>query len=281
MKRSLLILCLLFFLPLWAQEDITILSQKDWINNQVTFDITTLLPAGELKPTNRFEAEQTIESEAPDLISHALSDLVVDSWDTIGTLYYRDPHFYGDLENLISGYNKTFSKTSQDMKEFIVRYTLNFNPDLVSLLVSHDRPITPDYLSSLSSNKEEFTGLIIYAGIPTPFHGTDEESLLAPALFPTIYDEEMNLIFDKTFVEPEYIKKWGMVQYSEEIPHTFLETRERIGMKPIKISLRQVYGRNKCDLIISKDDGDLILSSATVSNWLKEGRIIIIFKEDG
>lgn len=240
------------------------------------FDLSTPLPSKEMKPTHRFEAEQFLVSRAPDIISQSLKDLPIDSWDTVGSLYFKDPLFYASLEKLISRQNKTFSKTSQDMRDFVIRYTLEFYPDLISLLISHDSPITPDYLSSLSTRNEEFTGLVIYAGASVPYHGHTEEALLQPALFPCVYDEDMNLVFDKTFVDPEFIKHWGMVQYDHHIPETFLETEERVGVKPFKISLREVFGKNRCDMIISKEDSELILSSTQYVNWLREGRILVI-----
>jgi hypothetical protein len=276
MKKRFVILLLFPLLWIWGEDNITVTSREDWFNGDIIFDISTKLPSGEMKPTNRFEAEQAIESEAPDLISKALKDLKIDSWKTIGSLYFEDPLFYSALEELIGSNNKTFSKTSQDMKEFIIRYTIDFYPQLISLFISHDRPVDPDFLSTLNHRKEDFTGLVIYAGDSVPYHGNDEKIFLEPALFPSVYDEKMNLVFDKTYVEPDYLKQWGMVMYSDEIPDSFLETRERIGMKPIKISLREVFGRNKCDLIISEEDRSLILSSALSSNWLKEGRILII-----
>ncbi|MDC7223148.1 MAG: hypothetical protein PQJ60_05360 [Spirochaetales bacterium] len=280
MKRNIPLHSLLFALfliaPLYGEETLSLSYHEDWLQGEVVFDISVALPTGEMKPTNRFVAEQTIESEAPGLITDALRGLVVDSWDSIGSLCYGDTHFYGELEQLISGQNKVFSKTTPDMKEFTIRYKLPFFPDLISLFLAHDRPVTPDHLTSMGRTEEEFTGLVIYAGDPAPYHGTKENNLLEPALFPTFYDEEMKLIFDKTYIEPEALKNWGMVQYSVNVPEDFLEIRERVGMKPLKISLREVYGKNGCDLILSRKDGQQILSSTEISDWLKEGRILII-----
>ncbi len=273
---GILLIILWLLAPLYSEENITIETREDWMGGEILFDISVALPSGEMKPTNRFVAERAIESEAPGLISEELRDLSVDSWDKMGSLYYSNTSFFGRLENLIDNSNKVFSMTSPDMKRFIIRYKLNFFPDLVSLFIAHDRPVTPDYISTLGSDQESFTGLAIYAGDPVGYHGTDGKILLEPALFPAVYDEDMNLIFDKTFVEPEFIKSWGMVQYTDTIPDSFLETRDRIGMKPLKISLREVYGRNKCDPVISREDGSMILSSLEISNWLREGRVLII-----
>ena len=276
MKKNLSLFFLLLLSSLFAEEKLSLDYHEDWLKGEIIFDISVTLPTGEMKPTNRFVAEQTIESEAPGLIADALVNFRVDSRNSLGSLYYSDVLFYNKLEELIGGQNKIFSKTSPDMKEFIIRYSLKFYPDLVSLFLAHDRPVSPDYLAAMGADDEQFTGLVIYAGDPVPDHGTDEQALLEPALFPTVYDEDMNRIFDRTYMEPESLLQWGMVQYSEEIPDTFLETRERIGMKPMKISLREVYGNNSCDLIISREDGRMILSSTEFSDWLKEGRVLII-----
>jgi hypothetical protein len=275
-KRIVPILLFLFSLSLFAEETPVVEYNEDWLKGEIIFDISVNLPTGEMKPTNRFVAEQNIESHASGLITEALKNLLVDSWSDLGSLYYNDPLFYSKLEKLISDQNKIFSKSTPDMKKFIIRYRLSFFPDLISLFLFHDRPVTPDQLTTMKRTEEEFSGLVIYAASPVLTHGTDENALLKPALFPRVYDENMNLIFDKTYVKPESLKQWGMVQYSNEIPDSFLETRERIGMKPLKISLREIYGKNDCDLIISQEDGSRILSSTEISDWLREGRILII-----
>ena len=275
-KKYVALFFLLMAFSLYGEDELSMEYKEDWLRGEVIFDISVKLPTGEMKPTNRFVAEQFIESEAPGLIADALVNFRVDSRNSLGSLYYSDVLFYNKLEELIGGQNKIFSKTTPDMKEFIIRYSLKFCPDLVSLFLSHDRPVAPDYLAAVRSDDEQFTGLAVYAADPVPFHGSDEMVKLNPALFPTVYDEDMNLIFDKTFVEPESLLEWGMVQYSQDIPDTFLETRERIGMKPMKISLREVYGNNGCDLIVSREDGQMILSSTEFSDWLRKGKVIII-----
>ncbi len=278
MKNGMIIFFLSFLvLPaLSGQEDLSVETHTNWMKGEILFDISVALPSGEMKPTNRFVAERTIESEAPGLISQELREIAVDSWEKMDTLYFSDTTFISQLEDLIDNSNTVFSKTSQDMKRFLIRYRLDFYPDIVSLFLAHERPVTPDFTSTMGRTDESFTGLAIYAGDPVRFHGTDEEILLEPALFPAVYDEDMNLIFDKTFVEASAIRDWGMVQYTDQIPDSFLETRDRIGMKPLKISLREVFGRNKCDPVISAADAGMILASQQFSDWLKEGRVLII-----
>ena len=123
-------------------------------------------------------------------------------------------------------------------------------------------------------NYGQFTGLIIYIPKTLPLYGKEVNGELTKVLFPRIYDEDMNLILDYSMVSPEYMKKWGMVIYGNSFDENIYQSR--IGITPLRIVARSIYGKNNCDIIISKEEADKIIGTNENLKIISQSRILVI-----
>lgn len=258
-----------------STEEITVEKIVNWQDGTVIFDLSAPIDEKSLKPTSRFEAEQLIETQAPYLIIDSLADITYDSWNTLNEIIEINPDIYHELENLSSGLIKTFSKTSEEMDLFTIRYTLNIYPEFVSLFVKHQRNLTIDSYIGFENEESEFTGIVIYAGDYYNVHGSEIETMLNPSLFLKIFSEEsMEIIYQKEFLTPQALSQWGMVQYSNTTD--FTNYSDRVGTRPLRINARSLFGKNGTDIIISEEDAKQILSIEAISHLLRDGKVVII-----
>jgi outer membrane protein OmpA-like peptidoglycan-associated protein len=71
---------------------------------------------------------------------------------------------------------------------------------------------------------------------------------------------------------------YNMVQYDYSNDED--RYRERVGMRPLHITARQIFGQNFTDPVISRTDALRILSEPQNLRLLKEGRVVILLDQD-
>jgi hypothetical protein len=99
-----------------------------------------------------------------------------------------------------------------------------------------------------------------------------------PCLFPVLYDEETNPVLNKWMCDPEYLKKWGMVVYSESNDET--EFLNRIGLYPLRTMVHQIFGKYNSDILLPDDVVKKLLSNKANRAMLQQGRILIIIEPE-
>lgn len=229
-----------------------------------------------MKPSHRFQTEQYIESKAPYMITEELGNITVDSLNKMSDLLYSDPLFYTSVEEQIGKMNKTFSRSTADMRHFTLRYTMPFFPFLIELFPLQEEAKELNFFTPLDYRREEFTGIIIYAQGLYPLQGTDREVEPQPALFPKLLNENLDVVYERSMVNPDSLRRWGMVRYSREATMDPARWREQIGTKPLQISARGLYGKYPTNIILSEEDCRLILANESTNHLLQEGRVLIL-----
>jgi len=251
----------------------------DWGGGNIILDITAELPdTGQALPAGRYLTEQEILKNLPVVTREQLMPLSIDSWHTISS-YMKEvnPEIFRPLEELYQQLERRYSKATPDLKEITMRFQLRLYPDVVNLFIKHTTPQTIPRLLEYEPTKE-FSGIVIYAKELLPLHGTPEEAGLQPCLFPRIYDEEMNLVFESEMVAPRTLQRWGMVAYTKESNDNSFQNRiGRQGLEPLRIMARGVFGRNHTDLIIPNSAARKILALEENRQLLREGRVLIIY----
>jgi hypothetical protein len=96
-----------------------------------------------------------------------------------------------------------------------------------------------------------------------------------PALFPRIWDEQMNLLLDKGMCAPESLARWGMVGYSQAVDDPAADLR--VGNVPLRLAARGVFGDNDTDIVISMDGARQLLALPENIALLQTGRIVIVY----
>jgi hypothetical protein len=271
--------CLFFLLILnvsflSAQSELKISSHIDWFTAQFQRDITAPIEEEPNQPTGRYKTEQYIARETPVITGQVLQDLRVDSTHMISSLITENPVLLRQLENLSQKMEKVFTTATADRKFLTVRYTFSIFPDLAELIIKHTKPY-PSPVIPLYTSNEDFSGIIIYAAEKLPYQGNVEQQvLLNPCLFPRLYDSSMNLIHSVEMTEPEAVKKWGNAGYTYSFD--LAESRERIGIYPLRTMASMVYGKNRTDLILPDEVVKKLISSEHNRNLLRQGRVVII-----
>ena len=237
-------------------------------------------------PSGRNQAEEILREEYLGLIRPLLLSLQVDSSSTVEDLIQRGDFNLRELDNICLDARAIPPGFSTDFTRFTGRYTLDLS-SLSAALVRHqqagqvDRPIIP----SPSAN---YTGIIIIADHLLPIHGRNTNALLQPCLFPKIWDNDMNLIYERNLTD-HIITGSGqnsMVRYtrSDNIFHPTPSGLEEgliavVGERPLRIFARSVYGLHPTDPIIDRADAQLILSTENNRRLLQEGRVVMVINE--
>ena len=271
------LLSLLILLPLVAVagEEIEFDSRIDW--RKSTFIIEAQIDLSKqdsFVPRARAQSEQLVEQRLPITFRRTLAGLIVDSYYTAGELAADSPELVRAINNLTYKNTKTFSHISNDLQRFSVTYTYNFYPDIIDIFTFHKRPYNPPRILSYVPTSA-FSGIVIYMKDNFPVHGEQgRTSKLQPCLFPKIYDTEMDLIYEKGMVDPDVLREWGMVAYSDSLD--LKQYQNRIGINPLKVLGRGIFGRNYSDIIIDKETAQKILFQPENRKLLTEGKVLII-----
>jgi hypothetical protein len=173
----------------------------------------------------------------------------------------------------VEGYTGTESSFSEDFSEFHIGYRFPLHSLFAEPFFSHDAAATPAPLLRYVPSGP-FSGIVIYVERELPVHGTNSRERLAPALFPRIYTEEMDLLAAREMVAPETLERWGMVGYYSREQVDRLS--ERVGEVPIYTKASALFGKEPTDLVIPQRGAELILSSEETVRLIREGKIAIV-----
>jgi hypothetical protein len=259
-----------------SEPGTTVSSAMNWTAGSLTMEVTRQLDAS-IPSTVRAkqDAETDLEERLPKFLARAVAPLQVDSSHTLGDLLGADPALFARFSALDLGARRDQLFLSQDFGSLIARYTLPLFGQqgmVVPLLPAQGTPLHRR-LGYVPTRK--FTGLLIYATGLLPEAGTGRMVAARPALFPRIWDEQMNLVLEKGMCSPDALARWGMVGYAlrpEEDAATL-----RAGTLPLRLAARGVFGDSPTDIVIPTDGARQLLTLAENRELLREGRIVIVY----
>lgn len=134
-----------------------------------------------------------------------------------------------------------------------------------------------DFISSVNSYKTE--------PIVTYFDGgKDYDSLVIdarnigfnPSLFPTVYDEDGNAIYDIAYINKNVASTNGYITYSTNSYLTNENIKNAIGKNPYNVVAWRTRGRLSSDLVIGNEDASIIMSGDKLKNALKNCKVVFI-----
>lgn len=262
---------------LWAQQEgMSVTERVDWQQGALILEVALTIDAKEFSPASRFQAEQQIERLLPGLFMAAVVQIPFDSYRSIGERLKEDEDLFQQLERgAMDSVSKRYSRVREDLREVRGQYNFPFYGDggFVAPFISHSRPYPVERKLGFVPSRN-FSGLVIYAKGELPAHGKDIRQEVQPALFPSLYDEDMNLILSVEMCDPAYLMRWGMVAYADsEEDSAFLE---RVGAAPLRTVARGVFGINATDLLLPAEAVDRLLVREANRNLLAQGRVLIV-----
>jgi hypothetical protein len=272
-----LIVAILAAAPLIAIESGTRYeSTVDWRNGNIRIDVEQ--DAGSLAgatPKMRFELEKRIEQMMPGAFFDALTRINLDSLSTVAEAVSERNVRLDALRSLSESGEMVSSFITLDFKRIRLRfeYPLFGERGLVSCFVFHKVPVPVEHALGVT-DAGRFTGLVVYAKGTYELYAKKTEGKPERALFPALYDDEMNLLVSKEMCEPAFLEKWGLVLYTDSTDEK--QFTERIGVAPLRTIAVALFGKHNADILIPGEDAMKLLASSESRKILSEGRILVI-----
>lgn len=261
-----------------AQSDRTISSESsiDWTTKTFYSSLSLTSQSGEVNPSARTGMVNQIKMRLPSLIKDPLLSLYVDSANRLSDIVLENTITLEELTEIINnGYSKPAVFTT-DMKGINVNHQFELEK-VGSLMVLHNTPYT-SILPIETVSSRPYTGIVIDARGVLEVQGEFVESQAEPCFFPKIWDETMDLIYERNMMNADLAKEKGIVTYSWSEDETLY--RDVVGLDPMHISARKVYGANRTDPVISRKDALRILSIPENLQLLREGKVVILLDKD-
>ena len=134
-----------------------------------------------------------------------------------------------------------------------------------------------DFINSVDAYKTE--PIVTYFDA-----GKDYDSLVVdarnigfnPSLFPTIYDEDGNAIYDIAYIDKKSAATNGYITYSTNSYLTNENIKNAIGKKPYNVVAWRTRGRLSGDLVIGNEDASIIMSGVKLKTALKNCKVVFI-----
>lgn len=275
MKKVLLILLSFTMLFTFADEEsVTWKKNIDWENNRIEISIKSPLnQSSSTLASSRRKAENWIEDNKTNIFFKNILDIKINSLNSVSEIINTNPEIYYKLDLLAEKMTPDQTVLSTNLAYLDAHYSYPIYPDFVSVFYTGSQHIKK--LKKLDHRDYgEFTGLIVYVPESISLHQKSVDGTLTKVLFPRIFDEDMNLILDYTMVEPEFIKRWGMVVYGESFDENIYQSR--IGITPLRTIARGLFGKNNSDIIISNEDADMLIGTNNNLNIISQARILIL-----
>lgn len=248
-------------------------SKVDWTNKKFTSRISMdIEKAGITLPEGRISAESLIKIKTPSLLKDPVLSLFVDSASLLGDMVLSDVITLEQVTNIVEQARQTPALFSSDGKACNATNTIDME-NIGRLLVKHKYPYTPEEPIEIVTSRS-YTGIIIDARGALPVHGEYVSSEVYPAFFPTLWDEEMNIIYEKNIADKNVVQNQGLVCYNWQDNFELYE--DRVGTDPLYIKASKVYGRNRTDPIIRRKDSLKIITVEENRKLLREGKIVIL-----
>lgn len=252
-------------------------SRINWVNREFVTDFSFDCKTSNLTmPSGKKSASSKISGKMCQLIQPSLLSLYDDSKYTLSDMVVNGQLSLDQVYHFIKGGYKTPDVFSKDLTTLDSINTLNVN-NLGKELVKHYFSYIPEKPIDIIPSRK-FSGIIIDARGAYPVHGEYIKSQIYPCFFPTIWDDQMNIVYEKGIVSPETVKKNGLTgfHYSDNIE----DYQDRVGIDPLYIRANEVYGRNRTDPIISRRDALKIFAEPENIKLLQEGRVVILLDKE-
>ena len=252
-------------------------SKINWIDKTFTSNVTLDIDkAGIPMPSGKNSAVNAVTSRLPNLVKDPLLTLYIDSSRTLGDYILERKISLQQITDIIESGNKTLGYFENKSFLFKMDHKLKLN-QVGSLFIRHQSPYAPrKSIDTISSRV--YTGIIIDARGKLPVHGEFVEGQANPCLFPRVWNEKMEVVYERNMMENAAAKEQSVCGYDWSDDES--RYRARVGADPIHITAKQIFGHNRTDLVISDDDALRIFSIPENAALLKSGKIVLLLDKD-
>ena len=260
-----------------AEPSLESTSEINWITRQFTSNLTLdTQKAGLEMPSGKKKASSLIKSKMSQLIQPPLLALYTDSSSTLEDLVINEELTLDDVYHFIMNGYKTPDVFTPDARNLYSTNTLQIDK-LGQNLVKHKYGYTPEDPIDLVPSRA-YSGIIIDARGLLPVHGEFISEKTNACFFPTIWDENMNIIYEKNSADPQIVINSGLVSY--DYSNNTDRYSARVGNDPLYIRATEVYGINRTDPVIKRSDALKILTIPENVELLRQGKVVILLDQD-
>jgi hypothetical protein len=262
--------------PVIAEESETVQARVAWTAGELRLDaVRALDPETSSIVRAKSDAQAALESRISQQLAAALADVPLDSSRTVGVLAAENTEFLESLNSLARSARPEAVFLSTDLARLTVRWVFPlFGPRGVTGYLLPEREAAMRRPLGYAASRA-FTGLVIHARGSLPVVGTGTTATLRPALFPRIWDENMDLVLEKGQVRASSLSAWGMVGYLDRLDEEAI--RGRAGTDPLRVAARAVFGKLPVDVVIPVEAARQLLSVPQNVEALRLGRICIVY----
>ncbi len=260
------------------KNTITSESKIDWSKQTFTSDVSLdTEKAGISMPSGKKSATNTINTELPVLIKDPLLSLYVNNSQQLGDLVLENTVTLEQLTQIIDDGDVKPGVFANGTLNLKTTHTINLL-NIASLMIRHKIPYkNAKPIEQVPSRK--YSGIIIDARGILPVRGEFVEDSVYPCFFPQIWEDgKMDLIYERNMGNPENERKQGMVLYDWDDNES--KYQDRIGLDPMHIRARKVYGELRTDPVISHEDALKILNIPENLKLLQDGKVVILLDRD-
>jgi len=249
----------------------------DWEKGEFLLTLKAPLPTDTeaTPPKRRYLAEREAERLVPQEFVKRAGALPVSSGKTLAEVMADDPSVEAGVVQLADHLKFVSSRVDESYTTLEMVWSLGLWDALDPLLADVPEPNPVPALDKWAPSRD-FSGLVIFAMGDLPWKGTGLNAAWQPSLRFRLLNPRGEVVFDPTMSDPGFSAQWGQAatslgRFNEERWH------ERIGLDPLRIVARGVWGTRPGDLVIADSDWDRLLSRPANRKLLAEGRVLVLY----
>ena len=249
----------------------------DWTEGSFISSLSLDMNAAGLDfPTGKNSALNRINTQLPMVIKDPLLALNVDSSTQLEDLVLNGTMSFDKITKIIDNGHKTPGILSRKDMSISMTHSMNLI-NLSSPLIKHSQSYSPKAPIEQVTSRA-YTGIIIDARGTLPIHGEFIKEQGEPCFFPKIWDETMELLYERNMTDSFIAQQKGIIAYDySDDESRYLDI---IGKDPLRIKARRLYGMNRTDPVISRNDALKILSIPENLELLRQGKVVILLDKD-
>lgn len=259
------------------ETPLTSRSSVNWINRSFNSSISLDVDkSGIPMPSGKASAQNKINSHLVTLIKDPLLTISVDSSHMLGDYILNEDITLRNITDIIDTSSRTLGSFKNNSSTLNVKHSIEMN-EIGSLFVKHHSPYTKKKSIDTISSRP-YTGIIIDARGSLPVHGEFIESEAYPCIFPRIWNEEMEVVYERSMMKSSEAKSDGIIRYDYSDEESRYQNRS--GVDPLRIKAKKVFGENRTDIIISDDDALRIFSVPENEQLLRDGKVVLLLDKE-
>ncbi len=196
-----------------------------------------------------------------------ISGLRLDAGHLVRDRIAADPLIKAQLEEIVTTAARLVSNPAEALRFRLKGAFLQLIlPEEIKQLAEIQTVAPPGTGDSKTSDPQPFSGVVIDAlAIDT-----------APALVPTVVDENGRQVYGPPFVSREFAVQYGCGIYAPCMNET---VKQRVGQRPLVIRALRAVGPSRSTLVISNGDASSLRSASSHLSLLRQAKVAILVRE--